>query len=63
MEAEMLAPLLRQLLPVGAHRLHQVEGAAHIALDKGPRPLDRAAHMALGRQVQHKVGNGLLHRR
>ena len=52
-----------KVMPVGAHRLQQMERAAHIALDKGPRPLDRAVHMALGRQVQHQVGIGLLHRR
>ena len=43
--------------------MQQLKGTAHIALDKGPRPLDRAVHMALGRQVQHQVGIGLLHRR
>ena len=43
----MLA-LAGELLPVGTHRLQQLKGAAHIAL---------------GRQVHHQVGIGLLHRR
>ena len=40
-----------------------MKGAIHIAADEGPRPSDRAIHMALGRQVQHQVGIGLPHRR
>ena len=40
-----------QTFPVGPHRLQQLKGAAHISLDKGPRPLNRAVHVALGRQV------------
>jgi hypothetical protein len=62
-EAEQLPPLRRQPLPVGPHRLQQVEGALHIALDEGPRPTDRAIHMALGRQMEHQIRISLAHRR
>jgi hypothetical protein len=48
MKTETRLALGAQTFPVGPHRLQQLKGAAHIAL---------------GRQVQHQVGIGLLHRR
>ena len=63
MKTKTRLALSAQTFPVGPHRLQQLKGAAHIALDKGPRPLNRAVHMALGRQMQHQVRIGLLHRR
>ena len=56
MKTKTRLALSAQTFPMGPHCLQQLKGAAHIALDKGPRPLDRAVHMALGRQVQHQVG-------
>ena len=72
-EAEVSLALGAQLLPMGPHRLEQMKGAAHVAVDVdevrracravGARALDRAVHMALGRQVHYQVGVGLAHRR
>ena len=61
MKAEVFLPLLGKLLPMGSHRLEQVEGAAHVALDERRRPIDRAIDVALGCQVHHQVGIGLAH--
>ena len=73
MEAETLAALGRQRFPMAAHGLQQMERAIHVAGDVdavrragravGAGALDRAVHVALGRQMQHQVGIGLLHRR
>ncbi len=71
-EAEGRLALAGQSLPMGPHRLQQLEGAIHLAGDVdavrragravGLRALDRAVHVALGRQVQHQIGIGLAHR-
>jgi len=61
-KAEGRLALGRQRFPMAAHGLQQVEGAAHVAGDERTRTLDRAVHVALGRQVHHQVGVGLAHR-
>jgi hypothetical protein len=43
-------------LPLASHRLEQLEGAGHVALDEGAMPIDRAVHKAFGRQVQQQIG-------
>jgi hypothetical protein len=48
-------------LPLASHRLEQVEGAGHVALDEGAMPIDRAVHMAFGRQDQHQIGIDFLY--
>jgi hypothetical protein len=48
-------------LPLASHRLEQVEGAGHVALDAGAVRIDRAVPMAFGRQDQHQIGIDLLH--
>ena len=48
-------------LPLASHRLEQLEGAAHVALDEGAIPIDRVVHMVFGRQVQHQIGIDLQH--
>jgi hypothetical protein len=48
-------------LPLASHRLEQVEGAGHVALDEGAVRIDRAVPMAFGRQDQHQNGIDLLH--
>ena len=63
METESGAPRLRQRLPMAAHCPQQIEGAVHIAADECPRPSDLSIHVALIRQVQHKVGLCLPHHR
>jgi hypothetical protein len=61
-EAEACLAVGGELLPVGAHRLQQVEGAGYVAFDESCWALDRAIHVALGRQVHHQVGVRLAHR-
>jgi hypothetical protein len=58
-EAKAGLAFLRQALPVGTQRLQQLKGAVHVAVDESGGPLDRAVHMAFGRQVHHQVGVGL----
>ena len=48
-------------LPLASDRLEQVEGAGPVALDEGAKRIDRAVHMAFGRQIQHQIGIDLLH--
>ncbi|MFM7742135.1 MAG: hypothetical protein ACKO8X_01385, partial [Verrucomicrobiota bacterium] len=57
-----LAALGQKVFPMGAHRLQQVEGAGHVAVDEGGRALDRAVpHEALywrfGEQMAIRQGD------
>ncbi len=42
--------------PIGPRRLEHIIGAGDIGFDKGPRPVDRATHMAFGGQMHHRIG-------
>lgn len=54
-EAENLLAGAPEPGPILTGASEQVEGAHHVGLDEGGRTLDRAVHMALGREVDHGV--------
>ena len=45
-----------RLNPVFARRLQHIKRAGDIGLDEIAGPVNRAVHMALGRQMHHHIG-------
>ena len=55
-EAERVAGVVFERLPVIAHRLQQAQGADHVGLDEGRGAIDRTVDVALGGEVHHGIG-------